>query len=151
MGDDDTRVSVSTEVDGVEAQRVWKHGSHLTVKIKVWTKQAIQRPAVDLYFHSSAGRMIFARSDHFVDSPSEATSHNWLFEFQFENNGLVSDYMTIDVGFRFSCSTRYLGLWRRLAAVALGPVPSGYTQVVTARLPCHALSNYGKWRHERIA
>lgn len=126
-GDDDTRVWVSTEVDGVESQRMWKHGSQLTVKVKVWTKQAIQRPAVDLYFHSSAGRMIFARSDRFVDRPSEATSHNWLAEFQFVNNGLVSDYMTIDVGLRYSCSTHYLRLWRSLAAVALGPVPSGYT------------------------
>ena len=125
-GNDSTRVLLRTEIDGSETQRVWNHGSTLTVKVEVWSRQAIQRPAVDLYFHSSSGRMIFARSDHLARSPSEAHTNSWIFEFQFENTGFISDYMTLDVGFRFSSSTRYLGLWRSLAAVALGPVPAGY-------------------------
>ncbi len=126
-GDDEMRISVGTDVDGAESLRTWAHGSLLTVKVRVWTRQAIQRPAVDLYFHAPTGRMIFARSDDFVHDASRGASHGWLCEFQFRNNGLASDYMTIDVGLRYSCSTRYLRLWRALAAVALGPVPSGYT------------------------
>ena len=98
----------------------------MSVRVEVETKETMQRPAVDLYFYSSSGRMIYAQSDRFVDHPQQST-HHWEFEFEFENNGFVSDYMTIDVGFRYSSSTRYLGLWRSVAAVALGPVPPGHS------------------------
>ena len=150
VGDESTRVRVQTAIDGCESEHIWNHGSKLTVQIDVQTCEAMQRPAIDLYFSSSAGRMIFAQSDHLIDTqddrsidrqddhlpgtlrddvrdrPSRQSDH-WRFEFEFVNNGFVSDYMTVDVGFRYSSSTRYLGLWRSVAAVALGPVPSGHT------------------------
>jgi len=126
-GDDSLRVSVSTAVDAAESERVWKQGSQLTVRISVWSRQSIQGPAVDLYLNSSAGRMVFAQSDRFIDSSSQAGQHHWVFEFQLQNTGFVADYMTLDVGFRFNSSTRYLALWPSLAAVALGPLPEGFT------------------------
>ncbi len=127
VGNDTARIRVGTAVDGDELERIWHHGSTLTVNVMISTQDVIQAPAIDLYFHASSGRVIFAQSDRFIDSSSNTDAHSWQFEFQFKNNGFVSDYMTLDVGFRFSSSTRYLGLWRSLAAVALGAVPPGYT------------------------
>lgn len=126
--DETTRISVRTAIDGSETQRVWTHGSTLTVKVDLWTRQALHRPAIDLYFYSSSGRMIFARSDDFASSSRVTCAHHLTFEFQFKNTGFVADYMTVDVGLRFSSSTRYLNLWRSLTAVALGPLPAGYTR-----------------------
>lgn len=126
-GDETLRVAVKTAVDDAASERVWKHDSTLTVQVEVWSRQAVQGPAVDLVLNSSAGRMVFAQSDRFVDSSNDADAHKWVFEFQLKNTGFVSDYMTIDVGFRFASSTRYLALWRSLAAVALGPLPDGFT------------------------
>ena len=126
VGNESTKVSVHTTIDGDESQRVWKFDSQLNVRVEVAVDQPIHQPAVDLYFYSSSGRMILARSDHFIDRP-QAGASGWVFEFQFVNNGFVADHMTLDVGFRFSSSTRYLGLWQSVAAIALGPVPPGYT------------------------
>lgn len=126
-GDESLRVSVTTAVDESESDKVWRQGSQLTVRVSVWSREAVQGPAVDLYLHSSAGRMVFAQSDRFMDSSNGSSQHHWVFEFRLENTGFVSDYMTIDVGFRFSSSTRYIALWRSLAAVALGPLPDGFT------------------------
>jgi lipopolysaccharide transport system ATP-binding protein len=126
-GDDSLRVSVSTAVDAAESERVWKQGSQLSVRISVWSRQPIHGPAVDLYLNSSAGRMVFAQSDRFIDSSHHAGQHHWVFEFRLQNTGFVADYMTLDVGFRFNSSTRYLALWPSLAAVALGPLPEGFT------------------------
>ncbi|MEM1067824.1 MAG: ABC transporter ATP-binding protein [Planctomycetota bacterium] len=126
VGDDSTNVSVKTSINGCEDEHVWDHGARLTVHVTVETKETMQRPAIDLYFHSSSGRMIFAQSDRFVDQPMQS-SKRWSFEFEFINNGFVSDYMTVDVGFRYCSSTQYLGLWRSVAAIALGPVPVGHS------------------------
>lgn len=127
-GDDSTQITVETAVDGVASERTWNHDSVLTVKVTVTTEHAMQNPAVDLYFHSSSGRMIQARSDQFVDSSKADEANQWVFEFQLRNNGFVSDYMTMDVGLRYSSSTLHLGKWQSLAAFALGPVPPGYTR-----------------------
>ncbi|WP_250933014.1 ABC transporter ATP-binding protein [Aporhodopirellula aestuarii] len=126
IGDDTTTVSVQTAVDGDPNQRMWKYGSMVRVRVDVETQLAIANPAVDLYFNSSAGRMIFAQSDRFVKH-FDSESNRWVFEFLFRNNGFVSDYMTIDVGFRYCSSTRYLGLWQSVAAIALGEVPPGHS------------------------
>lgn len=126
-GDESLHVSVTTAVDGAESEKVWKQGSQLTVRVSVWSQQAVQGPAIDLYLNSTSGRMVFAQSDRFLDSSNGTSEHNWVFEFQLENTGFVSDYMTMDVGFRFNSSTRYIALWRSLAAVALGPLPDGFT------------------------
>lgn len=126
VGDESTSVSVQTAVDGDESQRLWKYGSMVRVRVEVQTQLSIANPAVDLYFNSSAGRMIFAQSDRFVKHFA-SESNRWVFEFQFRNNGFVSDYMTIDVGFRYCSSTRYLGLWQSVAAIALGEVPVGHS------------------------
>ncbi len=128
VSDDSTRVSVQTAIDGDPEQRMWKYGSVIKVRVEIETDQAVAQPAVDLYFNSSAGRMIFAQSDRFVNVKQfQSDASSWVFEFEFRNNGFVSDYMTIDVGFRFCSSTRYLGLWQSVAAVALGEVPEGHS------------------------
>ncbi|TWT82763.1 Teichoic acids export ATP-binding protein TagH [Planctomycetes bacterium CA13] len=126
VGDHSTRVSVQTSIDGDAHQRMWKYGTSLAVRVDVETVEPVAGPAVDVYFNSSAGRMIFAQSDRFVKSPG-SDANRWSFEFQFQNNGFVADYMTIDIGFRYSSSTRYLGLWRGVRAVSLGEVPEGYS------------------------
>jgi lipopolysaccharide transport system ATP-binding protein len=126
VGDDSTHISVQTSIDGDSEQRMWKYGSVIKVRVDVETDQQVSQPAVDLYFNSSAGRMIFAQSDRFVKH-FDSDANRWVFEFQIRNNGFVSDYMTIDVGFRFCSSTRYLGLWQSVAAVALGEVPEGHS------------------------
>lgn len=137
VGNEMARVSVRTAVDQRESERVWQFGGELAVQVEVQTDQPIQRPAVDLYFNSSSGRMIFAQSDRFVNR-SSADAKTWLFEFRFRNNGFVSDYMALDVGLRFSSSTRYLGLWKSVAALALGPVPPGhsYGRECPVAVPC---------------
>ena len=128
VADESTRVSVHTAIDGDVEQRMWKYGSTLNVRVEVETNQAVAQPAIDLYFNSSAGRMIFAQSDRFVNVKKfHSDAKSWVFEFEFRNNGFVSDYMTIDVGFRFCSSTRYMGLWQSVAAVALGEVPEGHS------------------------
>ena len=126
VGDESTRVTVRTAIDGDPAQRMWRYGSRIDVRVEIQTDQQVTQPAVDLYFNSSAGRMIFAQSDRFVKH-FDSNANRWVFAFQFINNGFVSDYMTIDVGFRFCSSTRYLGLWQSVAAIALGEVPDGHT------------------------
>jgi len=126
VGNDSTRVTVQTSIDGDSEQRMWKYGSVIKVTVEVETDKQVSQPAVDLYFNSSAGRMIFAQSDRFLKH-FDSNANRWVFEFQFRNNGFVSDYMTIDVGFRFCSSTRYLGLWQSVAAVALGEVPEGHS------------------------
>lgn len=138
-GDDSMRVHVSTTIDGSHDQQIWHPGSTLAVQVRVHSAQSIDYPAVDLYLYSSAGRMVFAQSDHLLHSAKRSSGKHWLFEFQLKNFGFVSDYMTLDVGFRFSSSTRYLGIWQGLAAVALGPVPDGYShgRDCPVAVPCH--------------
>jgi lipopolysaccharide transport system ATP-binding protein len=126
VGNDQVTINVELSIDGHVGGRVWKFGSKLTVRVQVKSQQTMRQPALDLYFYSSAGRMIYAQSDRFVQG-GKGDADEWIFNFHFVNNGFVSDYMTIDIGFRFSCNTRYLGLWRSVAAVALGTVPPGYT------------------------
>jgi lipopolysaccharide transport system ATP-binding protein len=126
VSDESTRVSVQTSIDGDASQRMWKFGSRIDVRVAVETDHHVAQPAVDLFFNSSAGRMIFAQSDRFVKH-FDSNANRWVFAFQFTNNGFVADYMTIDVGFRFCSSTRYLGLWQSVAAIALGEVPAGHT------------------------
>lgn len=126
IGDESTRIIVRTSIDGDENQRTWNYGEKIRVQVEVDTDVVVNNPAVDLYFNSSAGRMIFAQSDRFVQH-FETRDGRCVFEFEFRNNGFVSDYMTIDVGFRHCSSTRYLGLWQSVAAVALGEVPDGHT------------------------
>ncbi|SMP44100.1 ABC-type polysaccharide/polyol phosphate transport system, ATPase component [Neorhodopirellula lusitana] len=126
VGNEETTIIVQTAIDGDESERMWRYGSMVRVRVEVDTQLVIANPAIDLYFNSSAGRMIFAQSDRFVKH-FDSDSNRWVFEFQLRNNGFVSDYMTIDVGFRYCSSTRYLGLWQSVAAIALGEVPAGHT------------------------
>jgi lipopolysaccharide transport system ATP-binding protein len=139
VGDESIQIAVSTAVDGDPAEQTWNYGSELTVRIHVRSQELIPRPAVDLYFYSSAGRMIFAQSDHFIDSALRSDNRDPTFEFTFRNNGFASDFLTLDVGLRHSSSTRNLRLWRSLTAVALGPLPSGFTQGrdCPIAVPCH--------------
>lgn len=126
VGDEHTHVRIHTAIDGSSSKRMWRIGSELQVRVEIETKQSVPHPAVDLYFNSSAGRMILAQSDRFVKLPSRG-GNAWAFEFQLTNTCFVSDYMTLDVGFRFCSSTRYLGLWQSVAAIALGEVPAAYS------------------------
>ncbi len=126
VGDESLRVTLTTAVDHSEVERVWKIGSLLTVRVTISSRQKVRGPAVDLYLNSSAGRMVLAQSDRFIDSSTDENQHHWIFEFRLKNTSFVADFMTIDVGFRFNSSTRYIAMWRSLAAVAVGPLPLGF-------------------------
>lgn len=128
VGDDAFRVSFTSSIEGQPSETPWLFDSTLNIEVEVWSKEAIEHPAVDVYFHSSAGRMIFAQSDQLSTGANPERAHRWKCKFSFKNNGFVSDYMTVDVGFRYSSSTRYLAMWRSLAAIALGPLPNGFTR-----------------------
>lgn len=128
VGDEAFRVSFTSSIEGQPSETPWLFDSTLNIEIDIWSKEAIEHPAVDIYFHSSAGRMIFAQSDQLSAGANPERANRWKCKFSFRNNGFVSDYMTVDVGFRYSSSTRYLALWRSLAAIALGPLPIGFTR-----------------------
>lgn len=126
-GDESLRVNVQMTINE-ESCHVWRIGETLTVSVCLWSREAVSRPAVDLYLNSSYGRMVFVQSDQLAPEIGTASEHAWEFQFELHNNGFVSDYISLDVGFRFSSATRYLRLWRSLAAVALGPLPEGFSR-----------------------
>lgn len=138
VGDDSLRLKVNVAVDGDGSEGVWNYDSTLTVTVQAWSKQPVQSPAVDLYFHSAAGVLLAAQSDRFVHSETTQEANHWCFQFQLKNPGITSTYLTLDAGFRFSCSTRYLGHWRSLAAIAVGPIPQthAYGRDCPIAVPC---------------
>ena len=138
VGDDQLRLSLSASVADPEQDNVWNIGSTLTVRVHVQTSDPIIGPAVDLQLCSEHGQIAAAQSDRFVHGAADRESNHWDFEFQLKNTGIASGYVTIDAGFRFSCSTRYLGHWRCLAAVPVGPVPPTFAsgRSCPIALPC---------------
>lgn len=138
VGNDEIRLAVEARVEGNEAGDVWNFGTTLVVDVRVSSREPIARPAVDLQFYSETGKIAAARSDRFVHDGPAGESARWHFQFRLDNSGIASSYVTVDVGFRFSSSTRYLGHWRSLAAVPVGPIPSTYAtgRGCPMALPC---------------
>lgn len=122
------QVRVDLTLDGQADVRQWNIGEKVSLKVTLRTEQRMQRPAIDIYGNTSSGRMIFAQSDRWLEVTGESEGHAWEFDFQFVNSSFAADYMTFDVGLRYSSSTRYLALWQSLSAVALGPLPNEYSQ-----------------------
>ena len=138
VGDDRLRLTLTATIDDPSGGGVWNLGSVLSIRVLVETEAPIVGPAVDLQLHSEHGRIAAAQSDRFVHSSTMQESNRWEFEFRITNTGIASGYVTIDAGFRFNCSTRYMGHWRSLAAVPVGPVPATFAsgKRCPIALPC---------------
>ncbi len=122
------QVQVELSIDGKAEARIWEIGGRLNLKVNLRSEQPMQRPAIDIYGNTSAGRMIFAQSDRSLDANGDQVGQAWEFEFEFTNHSFAADYMTFDIGLRYCSSTRNLALWQSLAAVSLGDLPVDYSQ-----------------------
>lgn len=138
VGDDRLRLALTATIDDPSGGGVWNVGSVLSIRVHVETREPIIGPAVDLQLHSEHGQIAAAQSDRFVPSAGSREADRWDFEFRITNTGIASGYVTIDAGFRFNCSTRYMGHWRSLAAVPVGAVPDSFAsgRSCPIALPC---------------
>jgi energy-coupling factor transporter ATP-binding protein EcfA2 len=126
----DFQLQIRTEIDNQPTDAIWRHGTTLVVSIEVEGPYEMTDPAIDVSFFAEDGRGLFAaQSDRLVQQPFTSRGHRFRAVFRFVNEGISAANLMMDVGIRTKQSVAYIACLRSVAAISVGPVPTGHACV----------------------